>query len=133
MSQMPELDDRAAKRQRRKAFVVDRVMPLVIVIGTLLTLPIAFEQEMLSVSEGQAEVTVIGIQDDKPQGKRAPAWFRYNVSLSNGSRAVFIFDRVQESGARIIATVSRGRITGRTWLTGPYRQVGPPHQASRAR
>jgi hypothetical protein len=133
MSQMSEFDDGAAKRQRRKAFVVDKVVPLVVVVGTLLAFPIAFEQEMLSVSEGQAEVTVIGVQDDKPQGKRAPAWFRYNVSLSDGSRAVFISERVQQPGARIIATVSRGRITGRMWLTGPYRQVGPPDQASGAR
>src|SRR5262245_22621479 len=132
MSQMPELDDRAAKRQRRKASV-DKALALIVVIGALLTFPIAFEQEMLSVSEGQAEVTVIGIHDDKPQGTRAPSLFRYNVSLPDGSRALFISERVQQPGTRILATVSRGRITGRMWLTGPYRQVDPSHQASGAR
>ena len=133
MNQMSELDDSAAKRKRRKAFVANKVVPFAIIIVALLAAPIAFEQEMLSVSEGQVEVTVIGIQDDRPQGNRTPAWFRYNVSLSDGSRAVFISERVLQSGTRIVANVCRGRITGRVWLTGPYHLVGSPDQPSRPR
>ena len=88
--------------------------------------PLAFEREFLSSSQGEAAVTIIGVQDDRPQGRRTPAAFRYRVSLRDGSRALFVSDRVQQPGSELIVTVSRGRLTGRLWLTDPYRPAGTP-------
>jgi hypothetical protein len=116
-----------------KASSLGNKAAIVVVIVAFLSLPVAFEQEWLSTPAGQAEATIIGVQDEKLQGKRSPAWFRHRVSLPDGSRAVFVSDRVHQPGSRILATVSRGRITGRTWLTAPYRLVGGPDRSSGAR
>ena len=103
-----------------------RALAVCIAMAALLSAPLAFEREFLSSSQGEAAVTIIGVQDDRPQGRRTPAAFRYRVSLRDGSRALFVSDRVQQPGSELIVTVSRGRLTGRLWLTDPYRPAGTP-------
>lgn len=92
----------------------------------LLSSPIVFEREFLSSPGGEAAVTIIGVQDDRPQERRTPASFRYRVSLDDGSRSLFVSDRIQRPGSKLIVTVLRGRLTGRLWLTDPYRPAGAP-------
>ena len=92
------------------------------IVALLITgLLVANEQAFLSVPLGQVEATVVRLQDGKPQAaKGAPPWFRYAVVLSDGQQAMFVSDHVHSPGVRLRATVSRGRITHRTWLGPPY-------------
>lgn len=99
-----------------------------VAVGTtalILTLLLVYEKDFLSTPAGQAEVVVVGVQGDKPQGK-LPAWFKYIVVLPDGTRGIFVSDRIQQSGERLLATVSRGRVTGRMWLGAPYRVLTDP-------
>ena len=92
-----------------------------IVVLLIAGLLIANEQAFLSVPSGQAKATIVRLQDGKPQGKAgAPPAFRYVVALPDGQHAIFVSDRVHPPGVELLATVSRGRITRRTWLGPPY-------------
>jgi hypothetical protein len=101
-----------------------------VAIGTgaalMAALALGFEREFLSAPAGQAEVTVLAVQGERPQGRSSPQWFRYVVVLPDGTKGIFISDRLQRLGTRLIATVSRGRLSGRTWLSAPYRLVAEP-------
>ena len=88
---------------------------------------IAYEKDLLSVPAGQAEVLVLRIQDDRPKAKNLdPAWFRYVVALPDGTSATFVSDQIQPVGAKLLVTVSHGRITKRVWLSPPYRVLSEP-------
>jgi hypothetical protein len=108
-----------------------RVVAIVLgtTISALILFAVAFERDLLSVPMGQAEVVVIRIQDDKPQGKLNPAWFRYLVALPDGTKATFVSDRMQRPGSRLVVTMSRGRVSRRVWLSGPYRLTAEPSGA----
>lgn len=109
------------KRVPAKGGSKDRALAVGIAAVALLLAPLVLEREFLSSPQGETVVTISGVQDERPQGTRTPASFRYRVSLKDGSQALFISDRIQPEGTDLIVTVLRGRLTGRLWLTGPYR------------
>ncbi len=96
------------------------ILSLFVVLGV--AVPIAFEREFVSVPGGQTEAVVLRVEAERPSAV-GPAWFRYVAQLPNGSGAVLASDHLYRPGTRLIVTISRGRITGRTWLSGPYHML----------
>jgi len=97
-----------------------RILLSVIVLLVVAAMPVAFEEQFLSVTAGQATATVVLVQASQP-GNDAPGAFRYVVALADNSKNMFVCEKLLYPGDKLIVTVSRGRITGRVWLGAPWR------------
>ena len=86
---------------------------------------VLFEGQCLSVPVGQTEATVIRLGSGRAADEH-PASFRYLVQLPDGSRHPFICERIHRPGERLMATSTRGRLTGRVRLGAPYAVVAEP-------
>ena len=103
---------------------LSKVKSGLLIVGTIVVplamLAIAYEKDFVSRPAGQMEIVIVRVQVDKPQGRQSPPWIRYVVALPDGSRGIFVSEQLHRPGTRILATVSRGRITDRTWFGSPY-------------
>jgi hypothetical protein len=92
---------------------------------TTLLLVILLEAEFLSDPIGTTEVTVSGVEAGRSAEKH-PTSFRHLVVLADGSRNSFVCARIHRPGEKLMVTASRGRLTGRVWLSVPYRVLAAP-------
>jgi hypothetical protein len=65
-------------------------------------------------------VTIVAIESISPSDDDSPGYITYGVRLPDGTKARFISARTHKPGTRLMAMVSRGRVTGRTIVSSPY-------------
>ena len=78
-----------------------------------------FEHVLFASPAAPAVVTITTIETAHAGGE-GPASLRYRVALADGSAALFATPNVYAVGDRLSAMVSRGRVTGRVFVTSPY-------------
>ena len=83
------------------------------------------EPDWLAEPVGEVEVTVVRVREGFVPKSRAPS-FVHIVALPDGSEATFTASEIYKRGERLTVGVSRGRLTGRVWLAGPYRPKSAP-------
>jgi len=78
-------------------------------------------EEYFLVTPAQAtSVTVVRIENSLQTGE-GPLYFRYAVTLPDGSQGRLWSEHLFKAGTRLSAMISRGRLTGRTIVKPPYR------------
>jgi hypothetical protein len=80
---------------------------------------LVFEHVLFASPAAPAVITITTIEAAHAGGD-GPASLRYRVALPDGSPAVFATPNVYGVGDRLSAMVSRGRMTGRVFVTAPY-------------
>jgi hypothetical protein len=65
-------------------------------------------------------VTITAIVSVSHADEDSPGYITYNVSLPDGRPARFTSPQTYRPGTRLMAMVSRGRLTGRTIVASPY-------------
>ncbi len=110
-----------SKNERRASFLFVACGTIMVLI-TIVLGAVMLEGQFFSVPIGQAEVEVVRLQSGMPPDE-GPAVYRHLVRLSDGSLRVFVSQRVHQPGEKLVVTVTRGRLTGRTRLGALYRAV----------
>lgn len=88
------------------------------------------EPSVLSVPAGQLEVQVVSVQDGQPPDEM-PAAYRHLVRLRDGTERTFVSQDIHRPGERLVVFLSRGLVTGRTWLGSPYAKATDSVEAVR--
>jgi hypothetical protein len=84
---------------------------------------IAFESHLFPGDATATRVTITGIERIAHADENSSGYTIYTVRLPDGSHALFGSPRTHAAGTRLVAMVSRGRLTGRPFVTAPYSVV----------
>ena len=82
------------------------------------------EENFLSTSSQRAVLRVIRMEGTDPGDQTSLTTFRYIVVLPDRTEARLVSERMYGLGTRLEANISRGRITGRVVVAGPYIVLG---------
>ena len=96
---------------------------LIAVVGLLGIAAVAvvlFESLAFSGPATATPVTITAIEAATHAREESPSRFVYRVSLADGRTARLASERAHQPGTRLVAMVSRGRLTGRTFVASPY-------------
>jgi hypothetical protein len=88
------------------------------------------EEHLLSSPAVPVLVTVIRAEAAIPSDE-TPGFFRYVVSLPDGTKGRFASERLFRPGTRLQVMHSRGRLSGRIRLGSPYRVIFEPDAGAR--
>jgi hypothetical protein len=129
-TQLPETDSAPARRRRPplwRSAKDRRRSPLEVSLTALGMLVVAsgfgallLEGHFLSGPATATRVTITAIESVSHADENSPGYITYKVSLPDGRSARFTSSQTHRPGTRLMAMVSRGRLTGRTIVTSPY-------------
>lgn len=89
-------------------------------VGMAAVAVVLFESPALSGPATATPVTITAIESVHHGDEDSPSYIVYRVSLPDGRMARFSSQRTHPPGTRLVAMVSRGRLTGRTFVASPY-------------
>jgi len=111
---------RPAGERERSTLAVAIILVGIAAVGILLG-TLQLEGDFFSGPATETPVTIIAIESVSDADAYTTRSVTYRVSLADGTQATLASPRTHKSGTRLVAMVSRGRITGRIFVTSPYR------------
>ncbi len=110
---------RPARERRRSTLQIVLIGLGITAVGCALGV-LALESLLFSGPAEATPVTITAVETAAHAGENSPGHFVYRVRLPDGSHARFESPRTHRVGTRPRARVSKGRITGRTFVMSPY-------------
>jgi hypothetical protein len=109
------------ERRRSTAAIVGWAVAL-LTGSLLLTLPF-LEKDIFATPAHATRVTILAVENTGHPDEDTPMHFQYSVVLPDGSRGRLSSQLLHRPGAHLLAMVSRGRFTGRVFVSAPYRAL----------
>ena len=78
------------------------------------------EETFFTMGSQRVVLQVIRMEGANPGDQTSLTTFRYIVALPDGAEARLVSERMYRIGTRLEANISRGRITKRVLVAGPY-------------
>jgi hypothetical protein len=113
-----------APARPRSLFALVLAVPLTIAGASF---ALVFAEPLVLASPARATAVTVDAVESLAQGEHTEP--RYRVRLPDGSSGRLSTPRVLQVGDRLTAMVSRGRITGRTFVTPPHSAPLPASDA----
>jgi hypothetical protein len=110
---------RPPENRRRSATTIAISALALAFLGAVGTFP-AVESHFLATPAEPTAVTVGWIENAEHADEETPMYFHYVVTLPDGSRGRLASEHLFKPGDRLVAMISRGRVTGRTIISPPY-------------